>query len=114
MFMSIIYSIVQFLVSALALKLAIDVVGTQGVSNKYSKALAVAGGIGLAKLLLGFIPLVGYFLYLGLWVFIIRDTYNLSIKKSVGVGLLQIAIGWLILWALKFVGLIGPSVGFFG
>jgi len=114
MFMSIVYSIVQFFVSALALKLAIDVVGTQGTSNKYSKALTVAGGLALSKLLLGFIPLVGTLFYLGLWVFVIRDVYNLSIKKSVGVSILQIGIGYLIWWALKFVGLIGPSVGFFG
>lgn len=90
--MSIVVSILGFFVSSFALKLALGVLGQPSRENKYGTAVTVAGILSVVSLLTGFIPFVGWFIYAGLWLLIVRSVYDIGFAKSVVVAVLQTAI----------------------
>jgi len=95
--------VINFFVSALALKLSLNILGQPSGRNRYKTALKVALGLAFAGWVLGFVPFLGWLLYAGLWVFVIRDVYGTSWTKTLGVALLQVVVrltllallGWL-------------------
>ena len=104
--------IVKFFVQALALKLSVEAVKAPGVQNKYGMALKLSAGLALAHLLLGLVPWVGGLVYLVVWCAAVMSTYKLSLVRSVLVALLQGVVGFLILKALQWVGLVGHTYAF--
>lgn len=100
-------TILSFFAQAFALKFALDLTGKTGQDNTLSKAAGVSVALGVASFVLGFVPIFGHLLYLGLWIAVIMVTYELQFTKSLLVGVMQFfvraAIG-LLLW------LVGISV----
>lgn len=90
--MSILLSIIGFFVGALALKLALGVLGQPGTENKYSTALTVSGVLAISSLLLSFVPLFGWLLYAVLWLAVVKSVYRIGFGKSLIVALLQLVI----------------------
>ena len=102
--MSIIAGILTFFVSAFALKLALHVMGQPARENRYGTALTVASLLSISSLLLGFFPLIGWFIYPILWLLIVRGVYHISFSKSIAVAFLQVLIraGLLLLVGIVF------------
>lgn len=87
---SIVTAILTFFLSALALKLALGVMGQPAHENKYGTAITVAGVLAACSLLLSMLPFfVSWFVYPILWLVIVRSVYHISFTKSIAVAALQ-------------------------
>lgn len=100
------YAVVKFLLQALALKLAVGVVKPYEVENQYMTALTVAGGVALVGLVTGFIPWIGWLVYLVAWCAIMMTTYKLTLMRSLVVALMQLMIASGLTLLAKWVGLL--------
>jgi hypothetical protein len=97
----ILLGIVGFFVSALALKLALGMLGQPAHENKYGTAVTVAGILSFSSFLLSFTPFfVGWVLYPLLWLVLVKSVYRIGFTKSVLVAMLQLAIRGGLMWAL--------------
>ncbi|GEM_PF-4512942 len=100
--LSIFLAVAGFFISALALKLSLTVLGQPKLENKYSTAITTSGLLNIVGLLIGLIvPFVGFVIYGIFWVLIVRSVYGLSVKKSVGVAFLMVAIRQVLMFALQ-------------
>lgn len=103
--LSIVTAILTFFLSALALKLALRVMGQPAHENKYGTAVTIAAMLSVGNLLLGFFPFfVGWILYPIMWLVMVKSVYHISFTKSVAVSIVQALIrgGLLILLGLLF------------
>ena len=100
------YAVVKFLLQALALKLAVGVVKPYEVENQYMTALTVAGGVALVGLVTGFIPWIGWLVYLVAWCAFMMTTYKLTLMRSLVVALMQLMIASGVTLLAKWVGLL--------
>ena len=107
---TLILGILSFFVQAFALKLAVGAMGAPRAKNTYSTAMTVAFGLNLAGFLLGFIPFVGWLVYLVLWFAVIMSVYDLGFWRSIGVAVLQVVLKLAIGLLLKILGLGASSV----
>ena len=91
--MSILTAVLTFFLSALALKLALRVMGQPARENKYGTAVTVAGILSVASVLLGAFPFfVAWIVYPILWIVMVKSVYHISFTKSLGVAVLQAVI----------------------
>ena len=97
--------VLRFFVNAFALKLAVGVLSKPGAENQYGTAVTLSAMLSLLGIAFGFIPLVGGLLHLVAWVLVVRMVYDLSLTRSVGVGVLQWGLGALLMWGLKLIGI---------
>lgn len=100
----ILLAVVGFFVSALALKLALGVLGQPAHENKYGTAVTVAGILSVCSLLLSFTPFfVGWVLYPLLWLVLVKSVYRIGFAKSLGVAVLQVLIRGGLMWLLHLI-----------
>ncbi len=110
---SFILGIVGFLLQAMALKVALGLLGQSAAENKFSKAIGVALMLTVAGWFLGFAPFgVGYVLYPLLWLGVIMGVYGIGFFRSLGVAVLQVGVKMAIGFVLSLIGF--QSVGLFG
>lgn len=110
---SLIFGIVGFLIQAMALKVALGLLGQSSAENKYSRAIGVALLLTIAGWILGFAPFgLGFVLYPLLWLGVIMSVYGIGFFRSLGVALLQVGVKAVIGFVLSLIGF--QSVGFFG
>ena len=105
LFNVLILPILRFFVNAFALKLAVGVVSKPEVENQYGTAVTLSALLSLLGLAFTFIPLVGGLLHMIAWVIVVRMVYGMSLTRSVGVGVLQWGVGFLLMWGLKLIGI---------
>ncbi len=102
--------LLKLVVQAAALVFAIEMAaGTRAQNNKFGRALTVTVGLGLAGVLFGMVPFVGWFLSMIFWCAVVMATYKISLWRSAGVAVLQLIIGWGLTFVLKLVGVLGPN-----
>jgi len=104
---------VKFLLQALALRMAVEVVKPYGVENHYTTALTVAGIVSVAGVITGFIPWIGWLIYLIIWCGIMMSTYKLTIMRSGVVAVMQLMIASFLTLIAKWVGLLDAGTSFF-
>lgn len=93
-----------FFLSALALKMALGLLGQPAHENKYGTAVTVAGLLSISSVLLSFTPFfIGWFVYPLLWLVLVKGVYKISFLKSLGVAVLQVAIRGGLMWLLKLI-----------
>lgn len=102
---AILISIVSFFVQALALKVSLGMFGQPSNTNRYSTALGVAAVLNLSAMVLGFVPLFGWFLYAALWLGVVMSVYKIGFGRSLGVAVLQIIVRWVLTLLLGFFGI---------
>lgn len=112
---SFVFAIVSFLLHVLTLKLAAGTMGVPRAHNRYSRALAVVLGLSVLGFVLGLIPVLGWLLYPLVWVVVVKSAYDLSVLKSVGVALVQVALKiglWLVFKLFGIHMLLGDALTF--
>jgi hypothetical protein len=103
---AILFLIISLFVQALALKVALGLLGQASAQNKFSTALVVTGLLNVALLVTAFVPFVGWMLKPLVWLLVIMAVYKIGLFKGVGVALVQ----FLVQAVLKLLlGLIGFS-----
>ncbi len=107
---AILVTVVSFLMQALALKLALGMLGQASAENKYSKAIGVAALLNVAGFVLAIVPFGGLF-YALLWLGVIMTAYRVGFFRSLGVAVLQVGVRFVLGFVLS---LIGFSSGLFG
>lgn len=101
--MSILLAIAGFFLSALALKLALGVLGQPKHDNKYGTAVTVAGVLSVGSFVLGFVPVLGWLLYPVLWLGVVKSVYRIGFAKSLVVAVLQLVIRVGLWWLLHLI-----------
>lgn len=104
--------IISFFVQALALKLALGVLGQPSAQNKYTTALGVCGGLTLASIVVGSVPFFGWLLVPVMWIAIVMGVYHIGFLKSVGVAVLQVILKMMITLILAILGIKIGGTGF--
>ncbi len=108
-----IFAIVGFLLQAMALKIAVGLLGQSAAENRFSKAIGVALMLTVAGWILGFAPFgLGYIMYPLLWLGVIMAVYGIGFFRSLGVAVLQVGVKMAIGFVLSLIGF--QSVGLFG
>lgn len=97
--------IISFFVQALALKLALGVLGQPSAQNKYSTALGVSGGLTLTSIVVGAVPFFGWLLVPVMWIAIVMGVYHIGFLKSLGVAVLQVLLKFVITLILAIFGI---------
>ncbi|MFU8807244.1 MAG: hypothetical protein ACNA8W_25775 [Bradymonadaceae bacterium] len=105
--------IISFLVQALALKLALGVLGQPSTQNRYGTALGVAGGLTAMGFVLGFVPIMGWLLFPVMWIAVVMGVYKIGFLKSLGVAILQVVLRMVISLILAVIGIKTASAGVF-
>lgn len=103
---AILFFIISLFVQALALKVALGLLGQKSAQNKFSTALVVSTLLNIALVVTAFVPIVGWMLKPLVWLLVIMAVYKIGLFKGMGVAVLQ----FLVQAGLKFLlGLIGFS-----
>jgi hypothetical protein len=102
---TLIIGIVTFFLHALVLKLAVGTMGVPQAKNPYPKALSIAFGLTLAGFVIGFIPLISWFIYALVWLGVIMAAYDLGFVKSLGVAIMLIVLKVMVWIVLALFGL---------
>lgn len=102
---TIITAVVTFFLSALALKVALHLMGQPARENKYGTAVTVAGLLSVSSLLLSlFLPFfVSWIVYPILWLVIVRSVYHISFTKSIAVAALQVVVRFGLIFLLGLI-----------
>lgn len=108
---TILFFIVSLIVQAIALKLALGLLGQAGASNKMSTALTVVGILQVALVVTSFIPIVGWFIQPLVWLLVIMAVYKIGFFKTLGVALVQFVVQILLKWLLALIGLAPAFMG---
>ncbi|MBA2660958.1 MAG: hypothetical protein H0U74_01580 [Bradymonadaceae bacterium] len=111
---AILFAIIGFFVQALALKVALGVLGQPSAQNKYSTALSVAALLNFSGLLLGFVPFFGWFIYAILWLAVVMGVYHIGFVRGLAVAVLQIVVKIAIGLILSIFGLKLSGMSVFG
>lgn len=101
---TILFFILALFTQAIALKLALAVIGQTSADNKFSTALTVAAMLNIAMVITALIPFVGWIAKPLVWMLIIMSVYKTSFFKTVGVAGLQYVIQAVLTWLLKQIG----------
>jgi hypothetical protein len=105
LFNVLILPVLRFFVNAFALKTAVGVLSKPGADNQYGTAVTLSALLALLGVAFGFIPFVGGLLHMVAWVIVVRMVYDLTLTRSIGVGVLQWGLGVLLMWGLKLIGI---------
>lgn len=103
---AILFLITSLIVQAIALKVALGLMGQASAQNKFSTAIGVAAMLNVALLVTAFVPFVGWLLKPLIWLLVIMAVYKIGFFKGIGVALVQ----FLVQGAIRLIlGLIGFS-----
>lgn len=113
--MSIVATILLFFIQALALKMAVAVMAERTTENAYGTAVRLSLGLIVANFILGLLlpNFIAWFVYLGLWCFVVMKTYRFGFVKSIFVAGLMKVLAWLLVLIMgRFFDL--SNLGIFG
>ena len=101
---TILFFIIALVVQAIALKLAIGLLGKASTSNDFSTAIGVAVMLNIAMVVTAFIPIVGWVLKPLVWLLIIMAVYKVGFFKSIAVTIMTFVIQTVLKWLLGLIG----------
>ncbi len=101
---TILFFILAFFIQAIALKMALGLLGQAKSDNQFSTALAVAAMLNVAMVITTFIPFFGDILKPMVWLLIIMAIYKIGFFKSIAVAVVQLVIAGLLEWILELIG----------